>query len=179
MLTEPGTTGLQWFWPLLISSLAFNLLTVLFGLTAFCCLYSDVVCHPRLKRRRHAKQELYFTAKYGESPRKWDMSNTCWKFRYQNLPTVHQMLQSGGRWSCKENWMSWTQYATQSTDRWKPWSKEGVTIHRAGCGIAVCHVYSLRICDTSALNSRQKKGASKCGLAFAETNFQILWRILW
>ena len=66
VVNEPGTTGLEWFWLLLFSSLAFNLLTVVIGMTAFCCLYSDVVCHPCMKRRRHAMQEMYFITKYGD-----------------------------------------------------------------------------------------------------------------
>ena len=68
VVNEPGTKGLQWFWLLLFSSLAFNLAMVVCGMIAICCMYSDVLCHPCLKRRRHAMQEMYFITQYGESP---------------------------------------------------------------------------------------------------------------
>ena len=103
VVNEPGTTGLQWFRPLLISSLAFNFLTVVFGLTAFYCLYSDVVCYPSLKRRRHAKQKLHLITKFSEKAHASEKCRTlAGSFNVQPY-AVHQMLQSGGSWSCKDN----------------------------------------------------------------------------
>ena len=50
---------------MVLAGVAFNLVAAMFGMMAFCCLSRDMICHPCLKKRRHAKQQAYFIAKHG------------------------------------------------------------------------------------------------------------------